>query len=598
MKARHSYLRLYRPIRELSFVSAYFPSRRARGSGRGAGGRAPPLGRPPGANDCDRGRDGYSTAGEQRAQSYVSAGELLSSCEATKAAVAELRWLAAEHHQLLAELLTLCGDCATRIRMGNQDGKLLDLPEGVTLMPGQGGGMGAYPVGASSLQHPLSPERKKGKSKKLKKLAGKKNESADEFAQSKSKKKGDSGAGLDGSHTKSGKDASGMRALVGDPRSPGSTGSRASHHCPKTFEMGPYPRMGKEPILPMDDDFHISREGWDFMEDSQAFVSGGDLCSELSEYHRQLYLGCGPIASSSFLEEATQGLGGRLGSGSNLRPSSSAPGKSSLSRPAEQSACSEGAVANSPIGLCDRANRRETMVASAATTQQDARTDPKVSPVRTDRGTTLGSTAAGEAAASQPGRESSMAAGGQGGSPPRGEADMRGQMGCPGNSRTTESLRLPLGSPSMGGQIRNKSPSSPSLSGVFNTSYPATNSLQSMSPLLSPLCSELPSPQLNHRILLLPDEAEDEGGSQGKPQGQGQSEGKAGPGCVQLGYGSSLSSPEDGEEPRVTTEVIDKNGNKRTITRLDLNLSRLAAGNSRWNSSSTSPSATSIATGE
>ncbi|KAG5266205.1 hypothetical protein AALO_G00250950 [Alosa alosa] len=585
METRHTVLPLYRPIRELSLVSAYFPC----ASGHRAAGRASSLlARPPVAtNDHGRWRrDAYPAAGEQRAQSYKSAGELLSSCDATKAAVAELRWLAAEHHQLLADLLALCGDCATRIKMGNQDGKLQEHPEGV-IVPGQGGAGAPALVETSSLQHPLSPERKKGalKSRKLKKLAGKKTtDNADELLQNKIKKKVDNAQAGKGS-------TSGKNTPQEQPKSPGTPGSVGGkvslHRCPDTPETGSYASVGSEPLLPMDDDFHIAREGWDFMEDSQAFVSGGDLCSELSEYHSQLYLGCGPIASSSLLED-TQGMGAeRLVSGSNLRPSA---GKSSSSPPRpEQCASSDGAMTNSAIGLHDQVERKEAGVKLATKTQQDARANPKVNCVRMVGQAVPGSGAAGEdASASHPSRDSSGP--GQSNSPQVG-ADMRGQKDSLAVDRPTEGLRLPLSSPSPSGKIRMKSPTSPSLSGVFNVSFPASNSLQSMSPLLSPLSSRLPSPQFNHRILLLPEEGD---GSQGQGQGQGQSQARTAQ--RQLAYGAaavSLLSPDDGDEPRLTTEVIDKNGNKRTITRLDLNLSRCeGAGNSRWNPSSTSPVST------
>lgn len=564
METRHTALRLYQPIQELSFVSAYFPSSgRARGSCRVAG-LASLLARPTAGNDCDWKRDAHLAEGEQRAQSYKSPVELLSSCETTKAAVAELRWLAAEHHQLLADLLALCGDCAIRLRMGNQDGKLQENPQGATV-PGQTG-VGDQAVGTSGPQHPPSPERKKGvlKSKKLKKLGGKKIDSAEEFLQSKLKKKVENATGLDVSGN-SGKQAGKASNSLGSP------GSQASLRCPDTPETGSYASACSEPILPMDDDFHIAREGWDFMEDSQAFMSGGDLCSELSEYNSQLYLGCGPIASSSFLED-TQGPRQRLDSGNNLRCWT---GKSSSSA-LEQCASSDRAVTNSAIGLHDHTNRKETGVKSATKTQHDAKADPEVDHVRTDRLTTLSSGAV--EAASHPSRDSSVA--GQGNSPQVGP-DMMGQKGCPGADRPMEGLRLPLSSPSTAGKSQARSPSSPSLSGVFNTSYPASNSLQSMSPMLSPLSSRLPSPQLNHRILLLP-EVED--------CSQGHGPGSAG--SRQLAYGAALSFPEDEDEPKVTTEVIDKNGNKRTITRLDLNLSRQGAGNSRWNISGNSPMCT------
>ncbi|KAK6304372.1 hypothetical protein J4Q44_G00249580 [Coregonus suidteri] len=119
--------------------------------------------------------------------------------------------------------------------------------------------------------------------------------------------------------------------------------------------------------------------------------------------------------------------------------------------------------------------------------------------------------------------------------------DIRDTVG----NKPPEGLTLPLSHPTEASSAKShsKSPCSPSLCGVFNTSYPATNSLQSMSPVLSPLSTKLPSPQLNHRILLLSDE--------------------------DVGQGTDSDSPRTGfkEEPKVTTEVIDKNGNKRTITR-------------------------------
>lgn len=106
--------------------------------------------------------------------------------------------------------------------------------------------------------------------------------------------------------------------------------------------------------------------------------------------------------------------------------------------------------------------------------------------------------------------------------------------------KLSEGLRLPLShttEPSQLVKFHTKSPCSPSLAGVFNTSFPASNSLQSMSPILSPLSSKQTSPQLNHRIVLLSDKDTD----------------------------SSCNA----DELKVYTEVIDKNGNKRTITRLD-----------------------------
>ncbi|XP_078518085.1 formin-1-like [Lissotriton helveticus] len=64
-------------------------------------------------------------------------------------------------------------------------------------------------------------------------------------------------------------------------------------------------------------------------------------------------------------------------------------------------------------------------------------------------------------------------------------------------------------------QPRPVSPSLATVSNVFQTSYPASNTLQQMSPAASPHASRLPSPQLHHRILPLPAEAGEEPGPRG-----------------------------------------------------------------------------------
>ncbi|KAE8289799.1 Formin Limb deformity protein [Larimichthys crocea] len=130
------------------------------------------------------------------------------------------------------------------------------------------------------------------------------------------------------------------------------------------------------------------------------------------------------------------------------------------------------------------------------------------------------------------------------------------------SKKLSEGLRLPLShvtEPYPQTKSHTKSPTSPSLAGVFNTSFPASNSLQSMSPVLSPLSSKQASPLLNHRIVLLSDKDVDH----------------------------ERDSSSNTDESKIFTEVIDKNGNKRTVTRLDLNLSRRPS-NSKWNSSSNS----------
>ncbi|KAE8289800.1 hypothetical protein D5F01_LYC11509 [Larimichthys crocea] len=133
MEGTHTVLVLYAPIRELSNISLYFPKRRAPSFKYKS--RAPHSERA--GNDHDWGKEDLAVS-EQRGQSSNSSGGLFNSQQATKEAVAELCWLAAEHHQLLADLLSLCRVCANKVRMGNQDGKLQDYMEAsvVEQLPG------------------------------------------------------------------------------------------------------------------------------------------------------------------------------------------------------------------------------------------------------------------------------------------------------------------------------------------------------------------------------------------------------------------------------------------------------------------------------
>ncbi|XP_073784055.1 formin-1 isoform X1 [Danio rerio] len=104
-----------------------------------------------------------------------------------------------------------------------------------------------------------------------------------------------------------------------------------------------------------------------------------------------------------------------------------------------------------------------------------------------------------------------------------------------------------------------RSPTSSSLSSVFNVSYPQTNTLQSM----SPLSSQLPSPQMNHRIVMLPEDDDDEDDD-----------------------GNKRCFSEN--QLKVSSEVIDKNGNRRSVTRLELRLSGSLAVNGASTSSENS----------
>ncbi|XP_077077846.1 formin-1 isoform X1 [Siphateles boraxobius] len=408
MEGTYTVLRLYKPIHELCFISLYFPTRKSRGFSRAAREVQPLCG--------NQHEDPGKT--KQRHQYYNSADEVQSfqSCEETKGAIAQIYWLAIEHHQLLTDLLSLCSECADRLKMGNQDGKIQ--------LEGEHG------VSSSNFTHPQSPEYKKAsRVRKLKKLGSKKMDSAEEFLQSKLKKKVHMGAASE-------------LSLGKDPETPGS---------------GSYVSVSSEPFLPMDEDFHIANDGWDFMEESR-------FECELSEFDNQpIGNERGHISSSGTKHQETfGGNDDRL----NLRSDNTDMERSLIEEPVSHSCLDVE-------GIYQRASGQEEI-----------------------------------------------------------------------NRLHKKKPSSPIDATSRSSNLRSwtRSPSSNSFSGVLNVSYPPTNSLRIMSPVLSPLSSQLPSPQMNHRIVLLPEEDDDDG--------------------------SKRSSRDD----QVNTQVIDNNGNRRTASRLDLNL--------------------------
>ncbi|XP_075964222.1 formin-1-like [Anarhichas minor] len=446
MEGTHTVLLLYAPICEISNISLYFPKRRAPGF-------------------------------KYKTQSSGSSGELLITQQATKEAVAELCWLAAEHHQLLADLLSLCRDCAIKVRMGNQDGKLQDYMEGPEVHLGG--------------QH----KRATSKSKKLKKSGGKKLDSTENILHSKLKRKVKSGT---------------------------SSVERPAHNSAAV----------SNPILPMEEPFQITREGWDFMEDNRTFDSDIDFCNDFSEYD-------GELGYESSFCNLMEGLT-RRESGNNLRP-------------VKRSDClgENGSAAMSAQQLYGEINQLNKGVRVVAKVQDVEGRVQHVNHTSPDRA---------EPAMLRPGTSSCQ----------QGYGEWRGPNGdhLLGVSREktgnqlSEGLRLPLShttEPRPPAKYHTKNPSSPSLAGVFNTSFPASNSLQSMSPVLSPLSSKQESPQLNHRIVLLSDKDVDH----------------------------EQDSSSNTDEAKLFSEVIDNNGNKRTVARLELNLSRRPS-NFKWNSSSNS----------
>ncbi|XP_059377120.1 uncharacterized protein LOC132113340 [Carassius carassius] len=408
MEGTHTVLRLYKPIQELCFISLYFPTRKSRGFPR--------------ADQTPREVQPRDEDAKQRGQ-Y--------SCEVTKAAVTQLHWLTTEHHQLLTHLLSLCSDCTHRIRMGNQDGKLLE-------------GYREHLGGDVSSTFSLSPEHKTAASRvhKLKNLGSKKMDSAEEFLQSQIKKKVRRGA---------------------------SEFSPKTRESPITFRGRDtsYISVSSKPFLPMEEHFQIANDNdWDFMEELHSFEPEMDP----SEIDNQLTL------------DYDQALG------------------------------------NGNIG----GNRRgQSTFGSLETNQRDVGSD--------DVATKQSHTASKEKLVSG----SSL------------DVDHRSQRAAQEEMKlvtrvNTESNFSPSNCRSSKLHPWSRSPTSISMSGVFNMSYPPANSLQSMSPVLSPRSSLLSSPQMNHRIVLLPEDD-----------------------------GNKRSSR---DEPKVSTEVTDKNGNHRTITQLDLNL--------------------------
>lgn len=500
-------LLLYARIHEQSNISLYFPKRRAPSFHYMS--RAPRTERP--AHDRDSGKDDLAVS-EQRGQSSCSSGRILDSQRATKEAVAELCWLAAEHHQLLADLLSLCKACASNISMGNQVGKLQDYVEVQEVCPG------GEVLNGDNSSPMVPPEQKRAasKGKKLKKLGGETLDSAEDLLHSKIKKKL----------------ISGNSSLEHPPPDSLRTAQKTeqihriapSIHASDSPATGSYVSAVSNPILPMEEPFQITRVFEDF-EDNRVFDPDMDFCNDFSEYD-------GELGYESSFCSLMEGLT-RRESGSNLRPIKRFDSLGET--PSEDTSSATSAQQRGSMAVKVVAKMQDV----EGTVQRVTHTSPdREKPVMTHSGSTgcrqdfgkLKGTNGDHCAAVT--RENAV------NKPPEG---LRLAL-----SHTTEPYPLT--------KSRKKSPSSPSLAGLFNTSFPASNSLQSMSPMLSPLSPKQQSPQLNHRIVLL-DQDQD--------------------------------SSSNVNEPKVFTEVIDKNGNKRTITRLDLNLSRRPS-TSKWNSSSNS----------
>lgn len=517
MEGTHTVVLLYAPVTERSNVSRYFSKRRPPGFKYES--RAPHS--EIACNDHDRAKESLAVS-EQRGQSPGSSGELLIARQATKDAVAELCWLAAEHHQLLADLLSLCRDCAVKVRMGNQDGKLQDYMEGTEVQPGgqiQGGGGGDRAVTGVP-----DPKRAASKSKKPKKSGGKKLDGVQDIPHSKMRVKRKVARGTPCVEPPARSSAS-VRPVSVMQQIPGTS---ASGHVTDSPVTGSYVSAVSNPILPMEEPFQIPREGWDFPEDNRALDPDADFCADFSEYD-------GELGYESSFCNLMEGLT-RRESGNNLRP-------------AKKPDATGGVVSES--GEINQISKEVRVVAKVQYVEG------RVQHVNLARPDGTGP------AVLHPGT----------GSCQQGYSEWRGPNVDPSlavngektSNQLSVGLRLPLShtsEPRPPGKSHAKSPSSTSLAGVFNTSFPASNSLHSMSPVLSPLSPKQASPQLNHRIVLLSDNGAD-------PERDGS--------C-------------NADEAKVFSDVVDRNGNKRPVVRLELNLSRRPSyfkGNSSSNSTTT-----------
>lgn len=545
MEGTHTVLFLHKRIEEFIYISPYFPTKGVRGFARS--GRTSYHCLPVYTNQHEQKAEDPATL-KQRSQSYKPASEALQSCEAKKA-LAGLNWLSAEHCQLLVDILSLCGDCASRFTMGNEEGKLQAQFEGHEKHLVQG-------VSSSNLQHTLSlsPEHKRSASRvrKIKKLGSKKMDSTEEFLQTKLKKKVQSIT--DSEFLKNHLDTDLIQATENQKL----PGIPVSMHVPHTPGLYSYSTVSSEPLLPMEEPFQTCQEAWDFIEDSRLFESEIDLCTEFTEFEDQFCLSYGAFSCGltearqrhTYQEQMTNGniiaSSGKISSAGKFNLQNNLGGKTIMP-------------------LYDDMNKRDMVVELVA---------ERIDVANSNLGGKQNSTDVIEVG---PHTANDNLAMGQNTFQHSRQENLKVQNITQKNNvelkvreKSSDAMTFPLIESQNGTsnlRPRSKSPVSPSLSGVFNVSYPSSNNLQSMSPIQSPLSSKLSSPQLNHRIVLLP-EAD---GGKDKDQDRWFHE-------------------TAGDQTKDPAEAIDKNGNHRTITRLDLNLSQQGSGNSTWISDSTAAS--------
>ncbi|XP_061700581.1 formin-1-like isoform X2 [Syngnathoides biaculeatus] len=495
MEGTHTVLLLYVPIRELSNISLYFPKQpvpRLKYKSR-----TPPSAQT--GNDHDCGKEDLPVS-KQRSQSSNSSSKPFGYQRATKAAVAELCLLASEHHQLLADLLSLCRDCANKVKMGDQIGKMQDFNK-------------ADPGGEDDCSKNSSSRGSTAtKSRKMKMKGGKRLDSAKYSPRSQMKSEITNGtSSFDLPARKSATAVSTME------ETPGTS-------LPVYVSHGPFVDTVSNPLLPIAEPFQITREVWDFVEDNRTFDSDVDFCNDFSECDSEQGFAS---ASCSLMD----GLA-RRESGSNLRPIKKFPTENATVKSTHQLLC-ENSQKDNGVRLVARVQDLEGKV-------------QRVSPISPNgsgssdsyTGTSTHPKEFGQLRESN--RDTSVMV-------------SREKTG----PKLAEGLQLPL---SYTHELQNlakphtKSPTSPFLAGIFNTSFPSSKSLQSTSAASSP------SPKIHHRIVLLPDHDVD----------------------------PERDSSSNTVEPKPFTEVAHKNGHRRTAAHLDLELSKRPSHSGKWNSSGNS----------
>ncbi|KAK6481194.1 formin-1-like [Huso huso] len=613
MEGRHTGHQLHKPIKELSHISLYFPRGRVRrftykGS---ASSQDQPI-------NCfakyDQAKEEPEGA-KQKAQSCESTAKHLN-LTTTKGAVTESHKLTAEQERVLTDLFAICAYCRTRFQMGNQDGKLQGYPESGNLRTGDEDGRFSS---SSDVQHfqslSISTERKKtaSKSRKMKKLGTRKRDSAEGILQSKIKRKVYSDTESSSVCVSKGKDRNIYSKLPASPKDPGVVTCTS---------------MESSATSASEEKDKIEKEDWEFLEHSKNFESDTDLCSELSEYDNELLTGYGVSYGSSFLDEQDNIKLERSMCGYYMDSMSehSSPGKA-VKKSADQPYRYQHGVHKRETGIkvvaklqeveavVQKVRRGESVeskeCAEAANDSVTSGFTVVQSRLLTKEDVLAGPVADSESSLSltQDCNKKDLSGSGQhreaafsnNESCNLGEVvnrnlfkviqsdsfDETAELKCLRISRTAsrvlegtqdsksalsldknnpEFLRLPLQYSAEGNssfKLEGKIPTSPSLAAVcnvFNSSFPSSNSYQCMSPAPSPLSSRLPSPQLNHRILPLPRQCTEK--EEALPAA-----------------GISIDRVQESHTQRPTSEVLDKNGNKSTVTHLDLSPNRERQGN-------------------